>query len=209
MYNVSYGAVERELVEVNAAVSVAEGHGCLCGALCTLDEFSAANWLQELLPDISQSSDNDRSESSGTIAVNGGLQQLFADTSRALRSDEMEFAPLLPDDEQPLAQRIAALAQWSHGFLYGFGIGAPGQTKSGQTKSGQAEWSEDVTEVLRDLAEIARADDATVGNTDQEEEAYTELVEYLRAAVQLLHDELAAQRRTQSTERSATRPQSH
>lgn len=188
MYTVTYVDADRELRDAQADISIAEGHGCLCGALCTLEQFTAAGWLQELLPDAEV-------VPTASVAVNATLQQLFADTQRALRSDEMEFMPLLPDDDQPLATRILTMAQWAHGFLYGFGIGITGTPE---------DMSADVTEVLRDLAEIARADDAELTGSEQEEEAYMELVEYLRAAVQLLHDELAPQRVAQ-----AARPAAH
>lgn len=184
MLNISFIEVERELRAVDANLTVAEAHGCLCGALCTLQNFSPQRWLQEMLPEeVTPITDPPVNE------VSGVLQQLFADSSSALRGDAMEFAPLLPDDEAPLAERIAALAQWVQGFLYGFGIGAP---TTPQSLPGES------AEVLRDLSEIARADDAAVAESDAEEQAYAELVEYLRAAVQLLHEELAAQRDNQA-----------
>jgi len=101
----------------------------------------------------------------------------------------MRCRPLALTGTDPNAERIAALAQWSQGFLYGFGIGAPTTPES---------LPGDTAEVLRDLSEIARANDAEVAGSDEEEQAYAELVEYLRAAVQLLHEEFAAQRDNQS-----------
>jgi uncharacterized protein len=183
MYRTSFSEAEQALGAAEAAVSAAEGHGCLCGALCTLAHFPSQSWLQELLPDPA--------EINGVFSepVDPALQQLYTDTQTALRGDEMEFAPLLPADESPINERIAALAQWSQGFLYGFGIGTPGNTQ---------QFSGDVTEVLQDLSEIARVGDAETEKGDDEEQAYTELVEYLRAAVQLIHDELAEQRAEQA-----------
>jgi yecA family protein len=184
MLNITFAEVEHELHTVDANLTVAEAHGCLCGALCTLQNFSPQRWLQELLPEeVTPLADPPAN------AVSAVLQQLFTDSSQALCGDAMEFTPLLPDDEAPLAERIAALAQWSQGFLYGFGIGAPTTPES---------LPGDTAEVLRDLSEIARANDAEVAGSDEEEQAYAELVEYLRAAVQMLHEEFAAQRDNQS-----------
>ena len=68
---------------------------------------------------------------------------------RRLRSDDFEFAPLLPDEDAPLADRVAALAAWCGGFLYGVGTGASEQAIAA---------AGDVGEFLRDLADIARAE---------------------------------------------------
>ena len=187
MYQVSFSEAENALRAASAAVTVAEGHGCLCGALCTLPQFTSQNWLQELMPDPA-----------GDMLVQAppvdtALAQLFDETQAALQSDAMEFVPLLPDDSAPIADRIQALAQWSQGFLYGFGIGAP--------HSGANRFTGDIDEVLKDLSEIAHADEADLTGSDEEETAYTELVEYLRAAVQLIHDEFAEQRAAQRQQR--------
>jgi yecA family protein len=182
MYTISFIDAEQALRAAEAAVSIAEGHGCLCGAFCTLPQFSSQSWLQELLPDPA-----DEHHLVNEHAVDATLLKLHNETRLALQGDAMEFAPLLPDDEAPLAERIAALAQWSQGFLYGFGIGAPGV--AAETYPGE------VAEVLKDFSEIARANDTEVsGDDDEEEQAYFELVEYLRAAVQLIYDELVDQR---------------
>jgi len=180
MYTISFIDAEHALSSADAAVTVAEGHGCLCGALCTLPQFSSQSWLQELLPDPA-----DNTTLIATTLPDTTLVQLHDETQLALRGDAMEFTPLLPDDDVPLAERIAALAQWSQGFLYGFGIGAPHNL---------ADYPDDIREVLKDLSEIARAGDVDTSGSDADEAAYVELVEYLRAAVQLVHDELSDQR---------------
>ena len=186
MYTISFVDAERALLTADAAVTISEGHGCLCGALCTLPQFSSQSWLQELLPDPTDTDSLVAASSPDDVLV-----QLHDETLAALRGDAMEFVPLLPDDDVPLAERIAALAQWSQGFLYGFGIGAPRNVD---------DYPEELSEVLKDLSEIARADHVDTGDSDDEEEAYTELVEYLRAAVQLVHDELTGQRAVQATQ---------
>ena len=47
------------------------------------------------------------------------LEVLYAATIAALSSDEMTFAPLLPDDDVDLGERVGALAGWCQGYLYG------------------------------------------------------------------------------------------
>ena len=98
----------------------------------------------------------------------------------------MEFTPLLPDDDEPLTERVAALGGWCQGFLYGFGT-AP-------SRQDRAKLPGDVAEILSDFAQIARAGDVGHESESIEETAYAELVEYLRAGTQLIYDELEAER---------------
>jgi uncharacterized protein YgfB (UPF0149 family) len=44
--------------------------------------------------------------------------------------------------------------------------------------------------VLRDLTHISQASVETGAEAEEEEQAYAEIVEYVRAGVQLIHDEL-------------------
>jgi uncharacterized protein len=180
MYKVSFTAVEQAFNIAGAALSVAESHGCLAGALCVHPGYSLENWLEEVLPDTALTESTPQ-----TTALREPLSTVFDDTLHALRSDEMAFIPLLPNDESPLAARTEALAQWSQGFLYGFGTSARAHEQAALG---------DVAEVLRDIAEIARASSQGLSGGEEEEQAYTELVEYMRAGAQLIHDELAADR---------------
>ena len=180
-----FAEIEHALTMSDAVVPVSEAHGCLCGALCTLAQFSSLHWLRELLPDPA-----DGELLPESTAIDSVLEHLHDDTLTALRGADMSFAPLLPDDEAPIGQRIEALAQWAQGFLYGFGIGAQ--------SAAMAPLPDQVKEVLKDLSEIARANETDSGGSEEEEDAYAELVEYLRAAVQLVHDELVEQRSAQT-----------
>lgn len=172
MLQVTFPEITRVLETLSATVPAAESHGCLCGALCTLQQYPLDRWLDEIIPDLEDATEGDRR----------ALDLLFADTMSALRGDQMEFEPLLPDDEAPLELRATALSQWCQGFLYGFGSGGGVQMD---------ELPPNVEEILRDLTHIGRATVDVGENGEEEEEAYAEVVEYVRAGVQLIHDELA------------------
>jgi uncharacterized protein len=171
MMHVTFPEIARVLAGAGSAVPAAESHGCLCGALCTSADYTLDRWLEEIVPATPAVAEADT----------GTLQLLFADTLRALRGEEMEFEPLLPDDDSVLAERTAAISEWCHGFLYGFGT----------SRRGAAELPPDVDEILRDFAEIGRAGVDSGEAGEGEEEAYAEVVEYVRVGVQLIHDELA------------------
>lgn len=164
--------LQAALARVNLTIDASEAHGWLTGALCARSGYTASEWLAELAAD------------SGGAAPDPdpALAGMPVETLAALRSDEFEFAPLLPEDDSPLADRVAALAAWAGGFLYGVGTGASEQSIAG---------AGDVAEFLRDLAEIARAGLEPADDDDDGEGDFTELAEFVRAGAQLTFDELA------------------
>ncbi|HEY6645263.1 UPF0149 family protein [Povalibacter sp.] len=177
MLHVTFPEIVSVMQGAGSTVSVAEGHGCLCGALCISDDCTLERWLEELIPE----------EEGVPVAddIKQTMYLLYADTLRALRGDEMDFQPFLPDDAVALEQRTTALSQWCQGFLYGLGTARPLQPER-MPKS--------IDEVLLDFTSISRAEADPSGDAEEDEEAYTEVVEYIRAATQLIHDELDAVR---------------
>jgi len=180
---VAFADVERALDTGTSAVHPAEAHGCLCGALCLRPDYSLTDWLDEILPDAD----------AAAAAADGPFATLFAETAGVLARPDMEFEPLLPGDDADLASRVAALAAWCQGFLYGFG--------SAGTAS-QAALPETIGEVLADLAQVSHAGAVGSESPEVEEDAYVELVEFVRAGVQLVYEELSALRASQSPPRS-------
>src|SRR5512139_2871328 len=99
--SVAYADVARALAAGASAVPAAEAHGCLCGALCLRPDYSLAEWLDEIL-----------AEPPAGGAGNEPFATLFAESVGVLGRPDMEFEPLLPDDDAGLAERVAALASW-------------------------------------------------------------------------------------------------
>jgi hypothetical protein len=177
-----YSDLELAMATAGSTVHAAEAHGFLCGALCVRVSYRVGDWIEELLrepPGADEQPD-----------AHAALLDLFNQTVAALEGTHMEFSPLLPDDDDALAERVEALSAWCHGFLYGFGAASsePDQRLAA-----------DVDEALRDFAEISRV--GAVGSESEqiEEEAYTQLVEYLRAAAQLVYDELEPRRHAEAS----------
>lgn len=172
MLPMPYDELARPLSAGGSVVGAAELHGCLSGALCAQAAVTPPEWAAEALPG--------HEDAAQLAALQAVLGDLIGQTRELLRDGDMGFAPLLPPDEAGLEERVAALAAWCSGFLYGLGrcgsLGQPGG---------------EVGEILDDLGEIARA---AVGGGDVSEAAerdYAELVEFVRAAVQLAYEELA------------------
>jgi uncharacterized protein YgfB (UPF0149 family) len=178
---VAYDEVARALAARGSAVHPSEAHGCLCGALCATRDYSPAEWLEEILPDAAAGGTDD------TV-----LATILTETAGALERPDLEFEPLLPAAEE-IDTRVEALAAWCQGFLYGFG--SAGTTGRGSLPG-------DVDELLTDFARIAQAGVPGTDSAEEEESAYVELVEFLRAGVQLIYEDLAALRAAQPDSRS-------
>jgi uncharacterized protein len=185
MLHVTFPEIAEVMRNAGSTVPASEGHGCLCGALCVSADYTLERWLEELV-EIDEST---------PLAPDVGqaMQVLYEDTVRALRGDQMEFEPFLPDDSTTLELRATAISQWCQGFLYGFGT----------TRTIDAEQlPKSIDEILLDFTNIGRAEAQAGDDTEEDEEAYTQVVEYMRAAVQLIHDELEPFRSSEGLEPS-------
>jgi yecA family protein len=160
--------VADHLIEQGVQVSPAQLHGCVSGLL------SAGSPAE---PEYSL----DALEQSLNLHLHGEfadrIMQLYVFTASALRDEAFSFLPLLPDDEEDLALRTAALASWCEGFLAGFAY------QVAAADSGASALSRDAGEVLTDIAAMAQAVTAEEESEDEAEDSYCELVEYLRVAV--------------------------
>ena len=173
----TFDELEDALQACGATLSAAEAHGALCGELAARGHWDASAWMAEVLP-----------ADEGTREQELAREQMalvFQDTLIALARDQMEFAPLLPDDEAPLESRVAALTAWCGGFLHGLGTGG---------LPPKAAMPDEVLEVIGDLSDIGQAIVGPGDSEEDNEDSYIELVEYLRAAAQLVYDSLAAAR---------------
>ncbi len=162
---------EDVLSAAGSLADAAEAHGSLCGALCAVSAYRMQDWVNEILPDGAA-----LSEESAAM-----LERVFTETATSFGEQGMEFEPLLPDDAQPLTGRANALALWCTGFLYGLGAG---QIADLGALNG------DVGEIVRDFTEISRATGDDADGDESNEQAYAELVEFIRVAAQVVFEEL-------------------
>jgi hypothetical protein len=167
---------EDALATAGSLADAAEAHGSLCGALCSMSPYKMQDWVNEILPDGAAVSD----ESAAMI------EKVFAATATSFGEQGMEFEPLLPDDESPLNGRANALALWCTGFLYGLGTGHISDLEA---------LNGDVGEIVRDFTEISRATGDDAEADESNEQAYAELVEFIRVAAQVVFEELLPLRR--------------
>jgi len=128
------------------------------------------------------------------------VMQLYSVTAAALQDDEYVFHPLLPDDDEEIELRTAALASWCEGFLAGFAYRVADLDVSGGLQSGE------VGEVLRDIAAMAQAEAGDYEDEEDAENNFSELVEYLRVAVMNVFMDIGAGVAERAESSKATRP---
>lgn len=143
-------------------------HGLISGLLC--GNFDHKSAWDELLLGEKLSGDTKQS-----------LQAMFDGTAEQLSDFLFEFKMVLPSDDEDLSVRAEALGVWCQGYLTGLQTGGvpivdrePGE----------------LTEAINDLVEIAKMNYEQVVASEEDEEAYTELVEYVRMAVIYVYQEL-------------------
>jgi uncharacterized protein YgfB (UPF0149 family) len=171
------------LSAAGATCDAPEAHGTLCSLVCLHGSRAGPRWITSLFGKEPVPAD-----------VRRALLDIASETAAELEDPAFRFAPLLPGDRSPMGERAGAMAHWTQGFLHGFG--EAGSRPALAERLGQ----EPLAELLSDLSEITRAtageaDGAEEGaedGADGDEEAWAELVEYLRVAVQLFYLELAS-----------------
>ncbi len=152
---------------------MAEIHGLLCGLLCTHPDLSQAAFKSACLARELPVAGDDESK---TV-----MYSLLESSRIQMHDADMAISLWLPADDEPLSVRTASLAAWCSGFLTGL---------SEVCGDRLMRVSEDLSEIVTDLGEIAQADVATNGGDEIEENAYAEIVEFARVAILLVQEEL-------------------
>ncbi|HSC84184.1 MAG TPA: YecA family protein [Pseudomonas sp.] len=168
--NSPYDAFAALLASTGKPVSPAELHGLLLGRSCAGAGFDAEPWLLDAAELLGGEPED------GVRQALIGLQEMV---KGELSGSDITVVLLLPTDEAPLVERTKALGQWCQGFLDGFGM-----------VLGSAALSAEAMEVLQDLSAISQIQSALEESEDGEND-YMEVMEYLRVAPLLLFTECA------------------
>ncbi|MGE8572855.1 MAG: UPF0149 family protein [Acinetobacter amyesii] len=138
--------------------SPSELHGLLTGIVCVSQPPSREEWQQILATlDVAELDED-------AVAL---LTEEAEDVAHSLSDDELDYLPLLPDDDHLLGERVQALADWCAGVVLGFGLAA------GHLRTNEQE----LIEHLQDVASVEFED----SDDDEEgEESYQELYEFVR-----------------------------
>jgi hypothetical protein len=180
--------LEELLYRVDATMGAAEAHGALCGMLCARGTIELSEWVDHVVGEQEQGSEL-------LHDVVHKMSDLHQATLEMMNDTTGEFRLLLLDEDDPLPERVDALAAWCQGFIYGLAAG-------GITE--ESELPEDTDELLQDLIEISRArhdvDDEEEEESDanDDEVAYMEIEEYVKVGVLNIYEDLQPIQTTQT-----------
>lgn len=169
-----YGELSTALSHNDIELSAAEAHGILCGYLCNdrTDE-GAESWCGLMLG-------KGFSEHSVPPGLKEMLAALCSSTQASLNSDQFQFRPLIPADGSTITERTDAVADWCSGFMQGF---------FRDNSQDIDQFPGDLPELLHDIMAFSEVEPGA-DDPDEQEKALTEIEEYLRAAIQVIYEEL-------------------
>jgi uncharacterized protein YgfB (UPF0149 family) len=156
------------------AMELSECHGISCGLLCRQPMSQADSYLS-LLESLQMVKEPDHQ-------LANQLSELHKATDSQINDEQLRFELWLPGDDELLEDRTEALAQWCTGFLAGLGSGNQQTTDM---------FSEEVTDALSDIEQIARAEMTSDGESEEEEAALAEIIEYIRVVILMMKEELS------------------
>ncbi|NQZ49387.1 MAG: UPF0149 family protein [Moritella sp.] len=169
-----FADVNTQLQHSDLLVHPADVHGVICGLLCGGVKLDNKAWLAPF----------DQLLNEG-LGIPDSLESVFADiynsSEAALEDMTLGFELLIPDMDQPLESRMEALAEWLQGFLGGFGMVHSTSTNA----------SDEVKELIADFASIAQLDIDTEDDSNEAEEAFYEIIEYVRMGATYCFNELS------------------
>ena len=172
----AYQEINEIFQQHDSETGAAEAHGIATAMLCVDARADVNTWLDQLFDDDIDLVEEDKA----------ALLTLFERTRLLLDAEETEFAfDLLFPDNDDLQEHLAALSDWCRGFLWGIGY-----------SHSAANWSGETNGILKDMVEITKLDMDIEEDDDENEMAFMELHQYLRAAVLIIRDELSQQNST-------------
>lgn len=178
MNAVDYQDLTRALERLQVAADAAECQGAMSAVACLTGEAGLPGWLTAHFPEIESGVAEGDALAAETRQM---ISDLYRLTLEQLDQGNFDYALLMPDDDEPLTVRTDALSHWCQGFMLGLrfsGVDDPSQ------------FSGEMAEILGDIQEISQVSSATLEDNEEEEQSYTELVEYLRVGVMLFCENL-------------------
>ena len=157
-------AFSEQLWNLPADLSASLLHGSVCGLLCAVPGESSLSYRRALTDLLEAVERMDIEE----------LDRFVWYAADDMAAPDLGFEPLLPDDEEMLADRVEGLAQWSEGFLTAF-------------ESAGGEVDGDAVDALEDIGRIADVG-ADLEDDEDDEFDFFSVVEHLKVAVLLIHD---------------------
>jgi uncharacterized protein YgfB (UPF0149 family) len=146
-----------------ALASPSAMQGWLTGYLCTGGRLSKEQWLAESAEYLALPEDwNAKSK----LPILG----FYQDELKQIQGQDLDFQLLMPSDDEDFEVRMQAFAEWSKGFLDGFGASG---------RIAESDLTEDVMEILKHYDAFSYGIEEDDIDEDSER-LFTELVEHAR-----------------------------
>ena len=171
----NYDVVADALKSAGLENNPAECHGALSALLSTVESLNAAHWLALYL-----TAEKAAALPQEVLAVLGAI---FETTSGQIDNPEFSFHLLLPEDDSMLDVKVEAISNWCQGFLMGLGLG--GVTDIDNLPG-------DLPELVQDFIKISRADALSLDDEQASENAFEEIMEYVRVGAMMFREEMKA-----------------
>jgi len=171
-YPPDYEELAGALSDADIEPSAAEVHGMITGAVSVPNARVPGSLF------FGQAAVKATPEVEAFLRMVAAMQE---DVIERLGGSDFEFQLLLPPAEAELSEQVDALAAWARGYL--LGLAASGITDAKRLEGEAGEFLLDVTRI----GEAEMDDDETI---EQQEREFAEIVEYLRAGVQMVFDAL-------------------
>lgn len=181
MSEFDYQQITDSLERLEIAADAAECHGAISAVVCMSGENGLPSWLDSHFPEIEPAIADGNALAGEAKRL---LSDLYLHVAQQLQNGEFDYDLLMPDEDEGIDLRTQSLAHWCQGFLLGL-------RHSGVTDVGK--FSGELAEILQDITDISQVSGEAMENTEEEEQSYTELVEYLRVGVMLFFETLQSQ----------------
>ena len=175
---VEFDTLDDALKRCGSNWNAAQTHGLLTGRLAIAGVPAGPDWLLQILEGTDENN-------AACTECRKHLDTLYQASYWQLSERLSEFEVLLPGDDDDVGFRTAALGHWCEGFLHGLVSARHGDALKEKLAA------EPLSDIIKDLLQITRAGLDEDVDLEENEAAYSELVEYLRVAAQLAYEELA------------------
>lgn len=181
MQEFDYDEITSAIERLGVTADAAECHASITATVCLSGTSGFKLWLDSYLEDLQDRTNDGDALAKETFET---MRRLYLSVCQQLQNGDFAFALLLPDDEVDLELRTDAMAHWCQGFLMGLRYG-------GVTDF--SKFSGELGEIIDDITEISQVTAGQLDYSEEEEQSYAELVEYLRVGVMLFNETLNAQ----------------
>ena len=175
-----------QLFNAGQTLNPSELHGVLVGLMGAGFDPDDEHHLEQTLASV---------EKAVGMQLQGELvdivSRLNLATLSAIVDTDYAFHVFLPDDDDPIEQRLRSFSNWVTGFISGYTEGMTVRQAAGLAIQPE------VADVLRDFASIAQVETDQV-ETEEAERQLEELVDYVRLATISIVQDAINQRESQS-----------